>query len=328
MNWPQGIRAGVASCGIKEDGLDVGVLVAGDPCAWAGVFTQNAAAAAPVTWSKSLLGSSLKAIVANSGNANACTGHAGESAARATALAASVALGCEPNEIALASTGPIGVELAVDRLTTGVESCVADLGAPPLDFARSIMTTDTKPKLVEARCGSARVLGVAKGAAMIAPNMATMLAFVVTDAAVDATHLQSCLSAAADASFNRVSIDGCESTNDSVFALATGRVGVAEEPFARCVEAVCVELARQIACDAEGSARSMRIAIDGARSTQAAVAFGKGVASSALWRTAVNGSDPNWGRIVAALGSVDNTLDLSEVEVSIGAEQVFSRGEP
>jgi glutamate N-acetyltransferase/amino-acid N-acetyltransferase len=293
------------------------------------VFTQNAAAAAPVEWSRSLLGSPLRAIVANSGNANACTGGAGERAVRTTARAAAVSLGCEPQDVALASTGPIGVELPVERLTTGVESCVEDLEAGPLDFARAIMTTDTNPKLVETRCGSARVVGVAKGAAMIAPNMATMLAFVTTDADADPRDLQSALGEAADMSFNRVCIDGCESTNDSVFALATGRAGTIDhELLTRSVQEVCVELARQIASDAEGSSRSMCIAIHGARSTPAAVALGKAVANSALWRAAVNGADPNWGRIVSALGSVDHDLDLSEVEVSIGAEQVFSRGEP
>lgn len=329
MKWPKGIRAGVAASGIKPGGgLDVGVIVPDRPVAWAGCFTQNAAAAAPVRWSRGLIGRSLEALVANSGNANACTGTAGEFAVRRTVRAVADAFACPHNAIAVASTGPIGVSLPAEKIESGIAVC-RDLHATPEDFARSIMTTDTYPKTIDVQCGGATVTGVAKGAAMIAPNMATMLAFIVTDAEVGSQTLQGMTAAAVDQSFNRISIDGCESTNDSVFVLASGVRGpVDERALGRCLDEVCGELARQIVADAEGATRSMRIYVDGAATKVAAVELAKAVAASALWRAALNGADPNWGRVLAAIGGVDRRLNIGDVDLWIGAEQVFARGEP
>lgn len=184
-------------------------------------------------------------------------------------------------------------------------------------------------KSARVTAGRASVVGVAKGAAMCAPNMATMLAFLTTDAAVDGATLQGALSAAVDASFNRISIDGCESTNDSVFLLSSG-AGVACETDAlyTAVAQVCLSLAEQIARDAEGATRLMRVHVKGARDASTATSLGRAVADSVLWRCAVHGADPNWGRVLSALGSVDRDLRLDEVTVSIGREVVFAQGEP
>ena len=328
VRWPGGISsAGVAS-GIKDEGLDLGVLVADTAVAWAGTFTKNAAAAAPVLWSKALLGSRVRAIVVNSGNANACTGRAGRDAVAATAQATAAALGCDVGEVLVASTGPIGVRLPVDRLMGALPSALDDVGPDATSFAESILTTDSVPKVSQAEAGGATVVGVAKGAAMIAPNMATMLAFLATDARVHDDALRSHLRSAVGRSFDRISIDACESTNDSVFLMSTGAVDVDAVRFGAAVESVCKDLAEQIVRDAEGGTRLMRIQIEGASSVREAVLLGKAVAASDLWRAAVNGKDPNWGRVVSALGSVARHLDLTALEISIGPEVVFSGGEP
>lgn len=330
MKWPSGIRSSGLGCGIKTDGAsDLGLLASSGPVVWAGTFTKNAAAAAPVIWSRERLGGTVRAIVCNSGNANACTGAAGADAVRATAAAVAESLGCTPDEVLVASTGPIGVALPVEKILSSVPRLTDGLSEDVESFARSIMTTDTSMKIATASAGDAVVVGVAKGAAMCAPNMATMLAFIATDAAVGADELQGALGRAVDRSFNRVSIDGCESTNDSVFVVASGAAGsVSPENLARALEEVCGALAEQIALDAEGAAKLMRISVSGAADDSAAAAMGRAVADSVLWRCAVHGGDPNWGRILSALGSVERGLDLARVSVSIGAELVFDRGEP
>ena len=328
MRWPSGIRSAGVAGGIKPEGLDIGVLVADRPVAWAGMFTRNAAAAAPVLWSRSRLGSKVRALVVNSGNANACTGTPGTDAVAATAHAAAASLGCEADEILIASTGPIGVQLPVAKLLGALPGAIASAGEEPTTFTEAILTTDTGPKTSEAAAGSATVVGVAKGAAMIAPNMATMLAFLATDARLDDDELNSHLRSAVGRSFDRISVDACESTNDSVFLMSTGEVEVGSDAFASAVLAVCKDLAEQIVRDAEGATKVLRIQIEGAASEAAAVALGRAVAASDLWRAAVHGRDPNWGRVAAALGSVERGLDMGLLEISIGPELVFGRGEP
>ena len=330
VSWPAGVAASGVAAGIKPAGEpDLGVLALEEPAAWAGTFTRSGAAAAPVTWSRNLLGRPLRAIVVNSGNANACTGAAGEAAVAATAHAAALLLGCSPDEVALASTGPIGTKLPVDKVVAGLPRAVGALTPDVAPFAEAILTTDTRCKVARHAGGGFEVVGVAKGAAMLAPNMATMLAFLATDAAADAAVLQRVLAAAVRTSFDRISVDACQSTNDSVFLVSSGVAGPAQEDnLLGAVTQVCADLAEQMVRDAEGGSRLVRIRVAGARSEADAEALARGVAASALWRAAVHGGDPNWGRVVAALGAVDPGLDLSDLAVSIGSETVFSDGEP
>lgn len=328
LSWPAGFISASGGCGIKPGHPDLAVLIASEPVAWAGAFTTNAASAAPVRWSRSLLGRPVRAVVVNSGNANACTGAAGVGAVEATATAAARALGCETEEILVASTGPIGVPLPSDLLVAAIPGLIADAGEDASGFAEAILTTDTRTKTATATCGGGTIVGVAKGAAMAAPNMATMLAFIATDLEVPAELGREVLREAVDGSFNRISIDGCESTNDSVFLLASGIAGTAEPGFAAAVADVCRSLAEQIVRDAEGATRFVRIEVEGAASPGAAADLGRAVAGSVLWRAAMNGGDPNWGRILAALGAADRALDVARIEVAIGSEVVFSGGEP
>lgn len=330
MRWPAGIRSAGVACGIKPEGAaDIGLLVVDEPAAWAGTFTKNGAAAAPVEWSRSLLGSPIRAIVVNSGNANACTGSVGMDAVRATVAAVADSIGCTEREVAVASTGPIGVRLPVKKITTALPDAAGALSDSPEAMATAILTTDTTIKTASASVDGCNIVGIAKGAAMLAPNMATMLAFVATDAPLDALALQHALNGAVKSSFDRISVDACESTNDSVFLISSGRgPAVDEQGFAAALEVVCRSLAEQMVRDAEGGSRLVRIEITGAEDEDHAVVLGRSVAASALWRAALHGADPNWGRVLAALGSVDRKLDLSEMKVSIAGHVVFDAGEP
>lgn len=327
VTWPRGFASAGTSCGIKAEGaLDLGLLVCDGPAKWAGTFTRNAAAAACVDWCRSRLGGTVRAVVVNSGNANACTGTAGEKAVREVAAATAASVGCTLDEVLVSSTGPIGVPLPYDRITTALPSLT--VSASDDAFSQAIMTTDTHPKVAHATSGDATVVGVAKGAAMLAPNMATMLAFIATDARVEERVLAEVVSDAVDVSFNRLCIDACESTNDSVFLLSSGLVDVETNAFAEAVATVCRDLALQMAHDAEGGTKVVTISVHGAADDASATDLGKAVATSVLWRAAVNGSDPNWGRVLSALGSIDRTLSLDEVELGIGDVVVFSKGEP
>ena len=329
MKWPTGVRSSGLACGIKSaGGLDLGLIAAERPVVWAGTFTRNAAAAAPVVWSRSMLGSKVRAIVVNSGNANACTGPEGEAAVVREAEAVAEHLGCSPAEVLVASTGPIGVPLPVDLITGSIGDAAGRLVDDPTPFARSILTTDTVTKIATAPAGDATVVGVAKGAAMLAPNMATMLAFLATDAEIDQPSLAKVLDAAVSRSFNRISVDSCESTNDSVFALATGEVASDVNLLAEAIELVCRDLALAMVRDAEGGSRVLHIVVDGASDEDAACVLARSIADSALWRAALHGGDPNWGRVLAAMGSVDPDLDLSQVEVEIGGVALFAGGAP
>ena len=328
--WPSGLRsAGVAS-GIKPSGaLDCGLLVADHPAVWAGTFTRNAAAAACVEWCRERRGAPARALVVNSGNANACTGTAGRTTVAATASAAAAELGCEPDDVLVCSTGPIGVPLDAGLLAASLPQATAALSPDTDDFARSLLTTDTYTKVSTASAGAASVVGVAKGAAMLAPNMATMLAFIGTDGAVEPDELQAALSYAVERSFNRLCIDACESTNDSVIAIATGAGPTVDDSELRsALLKVCGELALKMARDAEGGTKLIRVRVDGARGEDHAVSLGKSVAASNLWCAAAHGADPNWGRVLSAMGSVDRTLDISGASVTIGDEVVFASGEP
>ena len=330
VTWPSGVQSAGVAAGIKADGaLDLGMIVTDSPVTWAGTFTKNAAAAAPVKWCRSRIGDRVRAIVVNSGNANACTGRAGESAVDSVIEAAAAAIGCAPEEVLNASTGPIGVPLATDLLVDAIPHALGSLSKDVDSFGLSILTTDTRPKTTMHDSSGAAIVGVAKGAAMLAPNMATMLAFLVTDAAIEGVELQAMLDAAVATSFDRISVDACESTNDSVFLLATGRAGAVDgDEFASELTAACADLAEQMVRDAEGGSKLVRIRVAGAADEAAAVSLGRAVAASALWRAAVHGADPNWGRVLAALGAADRGLDLNRIGLSIGDETLFVAGAP
>jgi len=330
VTWPPGILSAGVACGIKRGGVpDLGIIVADDAMSWAGTFTKNAAAAASVVWSRALLDKQVHALVVNSGNANACTGTQGAAAVEETAREAARVIGCDPQQVLIASTGPIGIQLPVDLVLEGLPRAVAELSEDPGAFARSILTTDTVIKTSSVRVGNASIAGVAKGAAMLAPDMATMLAFVATDAAVAGPRLQHSLNESVARSFDCICVDACESTNDSVYLLATGAAGpIDHDLFAKGLQEVCSDLAEQIVRDAEGATRFMRVRVSGARDDHAARALGRAIAASALWRAAAHGSDPNWGRVLAALGAADRTLDPTMVELRIGQEIVYTHGEP
>ncbi|HEX2056851.1 MAG TPA: bifunctional glutamate N-acetyltransferase/amino-acid acetyltransferase ArgJ [Actinomycetota bacterium] len=330
VTWPRGVRSSGVAAGVKADGEpDLGIVALDAAGPWAGTFTRSGAAAAPVTWSRRLAGGPLRAIVVNSGNANACTGAAGEAAVERTAGAAAAELGCRPAEVAVASTGPIGIPLPLAKVLHGLPSAVQHLSSGTGAFARAILTTDTRPKIARRVGDGFEVVGVAKGAAMLAPSMATMLAFLATDAASDAGALQRTVTQSVRTTFDRIDVDGCQSTNDSVFLLSSGAAGtVAEDALAAAVANVCADLAEQMVRDAEGGSRLVRVRVSGADDEEAAETLARSVASSALWRAAVHGGDPNWGRVVAALGAADPRLDLARLTLSIGPVEVFRAGEP
>ncbi|HEX2296337.1 MAG TPA: bifunctional glutamate N-acetyltransferase/amino-acid acetyltransferase ArgJ [Actinomycetota bacterium] len=330
VRWPAGVASSGVAAGIKPAGdADLGLVALGRPAAWAGTFTRSGAAAAPVTWSRGLLGRSLRAIVVNSGNANACTGAAGEHAVAATVRAAASRLGCAPEEVAVASTGPIGVRLPVKNVVSGIPRAVAGLTPDVAPFADAILTTDTRRKVSRRVEDGFEVVGVGKGAAMLAPNMATMLAFLATDAVAATEDLQGILTRAVRTTFDRISVDACQSTNDSVFLVASGTAGEADPGrLEAAVAAVCADLAEQMVRDAEGGSKLVRIRVTGAPTEEHAEDLARGVAASALWRAAVHGADPNWGRIAAALGALDPALDMRGVSLAIGPEVVFEAGEP
>jgi glutamate N-acetyltransferase/amino-acid N-acetyltransferase len=337
---PLGFTAGAAKAGVKTavaERLDVGLIVSDRPCVAAGVFTTNQVIAAPcVLTRKHLEGGTLRGIVVNSGIANACTGDEGDRAAAAMADAAAKAIGCAVNEVGVASTGVIGWQLPVDRIAKGVAG-IRPSAAGFDDFSRAIMTTDTKPKLVTntATIGgvTVRVLGVAKGAGMIHPNMATLLTFVITDAAIPATALAPIVKHAADRSFNAISVDGDTSTNDTLLVLANGASGSpttadAVSQVAVLIDLVCETLARAIVADGEGVTKVFAVRVSGAATDEDARRAARTITTSNLVKTAIHGADPNWGRILAAAGRSGARVEDRKASVRIGGLDVFTDGAP
>ena len=340
VTFAAGFTAGATAAGVKSgtpERLDVGLIVADRPCVAAATFTTNQVIAAPCVVTKRHVGAGpLRGVVVNSGNANACTGEQGERDAVAMAEAAAKAIGAKPMEIAVASTGVIGVPLPVDRITRALGQIRPALDGWD-DLSRAIMTTDTRPKIVERevwlRGRPVRVGGIAKGAGMIHPNMATLLAFVTTDARLDPSAAQRALAAATDASFNAISVDGDTSTNDTALLLASGAsevdvTGEAWEPFTEALTEVCGELARMIVADGEGATKVFEVRVRGAASPSEARTAARTITTSNLVKTAIHGADPNWGRILAAAGRSGARVDQRRASVRIGDVDVFSRGAP
>ncbi len=338
---PHGFRAAGVTAGLKKSGsLDMAVLAADGPCAAAGVYTTNRVCAAPVKWCRALTPSSaIRAVVVNSGNANAATGAQGLADAQRTAETAARLLGCRPDQVLVASTGVIGRPLPMNRIEAGTAQAMAALVPEAAAFAtaaRAIMTTDTRPKIVNRTFTSGgretAILGLAKGAAMIGPRMATMLGFLLTDASVAADDLRAILSRAVDRSFNCLSVEGHASTNDTVLLLASGQgpalAGQALAEFAAMVESACETLAQAIADDGEGSTHFITIEVDGCATEADARSIARCVADSPLVKTAIHGADPNWGRIVSAAGYAGVMFEEQDLSLTINGVVVYDRGAP
>jgi glutamate N-acetyltransferase/amino-acid N-acetyltransferase len=337
---PLGFRAAAVAAGIKPGRPDLALLVAEASCTAAGVFTTNLAQAAPVLVSREhLAGGRARAIVVNAGCANAGTGEGGLADARETAEVAARTLGCPAREVLVASTGVIGVRLPMDKVRAGIAEAGRRLSRQGgADAARAMMTTDTKPKeaVVGLRVGDAACLigGVAKGAGMIAPHMATMLAFFATDAAVETPLLRRALVEAVGESLNRITVDGDTSTNDCAVVLASGarpappidREGPAFDAFRGALIQTAQQLARLLVGDGEGVTRVAEVRVEGARTAAEADRVARTVAESPLVKTALHGGDPNWGRVLAAVGRAGVPLDVSRVSIWIGEVQVAEGG--
>ena len=329
---PEGFVAGGLHCGIKASGApDLAVVATADgaPVAAAGVFTQNLACAGPVQVSKrhlSATGGRAAAVVLNSGNANCATGNDVDVAEQMCALTAK-GVGCAADEVLVCSTGLIGIPLALAPLESGISALAGHLdgdGGPAA--ARAIMTTDTVPKEVVVEGDGWVIGGMAKGAAMLAPNMATMLAVLTTDAAVDADDLQPLLASAVQTSFNRVVVDGCTSTNDTVLVLAGGTAAVPDlDEFGVALEQACRSLALQMARDAEGHTKMVTITIEEAASIEDAERAARKLAGSLLVKSSFYGADPYWGRVLSDLGTAGVALDVDAVTIAYD-DVVVSKG--
>ncbi len=340
VTFAKGFRAAGVEAGISAvDGKkDLALVVNDGPlAAMAGVFTPNRFCAAPVQWTRGVVADGhAKAVILNSGGANACTGRAGYDQSSATAATVAELLGCTPDDVAVCSTGLIGELLPLDNVLAGAaaaHAALADTAQAGADAAHAIMTTDTKPKTVEIEGNGYRIGGMVKGSGMIAPQLATMLCVITTDAVVTAGQMQAALAVGVDTSFNRIDVDGCMSTNDTVLLMASGASGVEPDPdeFNALVAQACAALARQIIGDGEGASHDVRITVAGATSEDAALACGRAVAASNLLKCAIAGNDPNWGRVVSSLGTVPETVapyDPNRVTVDINGVRICDGGKP
>ena len=329
-----GFRASGIAAGIKKSGdLDLALVVNDGPLqAAAGVFTRNRVSAAPVQWSRQVLKEgNLRAIVLNSGGANACTGPDGFADTHRSAEKVAEVLGCGPIEVAVCSTGLIGQRLPMPELLAGIEMAAAGLSVSGCaSAAQAIMTTDSVSKTAEARGNGFTVGGMAKGAGMLAPGLATMLVVLTTDAVADAAELDAVLRTATSRTFDRIDSDGCMSTNDTVLLLASGASGVTPTAteLAIAVEFVCAALARALIADAEGATKDIRIDVINAATEADAVEAGRAVSRSNLLKCAVHGADPNWGRVLAAVGTTGAAFEPDRLGVAINDVWVCREGMP
>ena len=328
-----GFRAAGVAAGLKRSGgLDLALIVSGAPAAAAGVFTSHRAAAAPVHLSRDrIAGGTAQVIVVNAGCANAVTGPRGRRDAEAMAAEAAAAVGVDPGLALVCSTGKIGNFLAMDRVSRGIAEAAGRLGTDDAAAADAILTTDTRRKTAAvSHADGWRLGGMAKGAGMIAPDMATMLAFITTDAVVAPDLLQKALAAAVNDSFNAITVDGECSTNDTVLVLANGASGItpSADDVAAALGSVCGSLARAIVEDGEGATKFVRVVVTGARTPEEARRAARSVAESPLLKCALFGEDANWGRVAAALGKTDAGLDLDSLSIAMGGVTLFDRGQP
>jgi glutamate N-acetyltransferase / amino-acid N-acetyltransferase len=328
----KGFTAAGIAAGIKDSGgADLALVVNDGPSrAAAGVFTANRVKAAPVLWSEQVLkGGAVSAVVLNSGGANACTGPLGFQNTHATAEAAARALGHSAGEIAVASTGLIGVRLPMDRLLTGIHDAAGQLSPYGGEKAAiAIKTTDTVHKTAVAEGTGFTVGGMAKGAGMLAPGLATMLVVLTTDADLGAPALDEALRAATRTTFDRIDSDGCMSTNDTVLLMASGasQVVPGREEFAEAVRAVCDDLGQQLIRDAEGASKDIRVEVVRAASEADAVEVGRSIARNNLLKCALHGEDPNWGRVLSAIGTTQAAFEPDQLNVAINGVWVCRDG--
>ncbi len=329
---PKGFLFAGVNCGIKKEELDLGIIFSPTPAEWAGMFTTNAFKAGPVLVSQSKVQNKVRAIIVNSGIANAGTGEKGIRDAEEMCRMLGENLGLGEDEVLVASTGVIGKALPMEKIKEGIGKAIAKLSPDAFSlFARAIMTTDRSPKIVERELSSAKgkvnILGIAKGAGMIHPNLATMLVFILTDAKAPGELLKKYLKEAVDSSFHCLTIDGDTSTNDSVFLLANGESGIeVGEAFRKVLGEVCLELSEMIAKDGEGATKLIRIKVMGAPSRDTAREVGRRVAISPLVKTALFGEDPNVGRILCALGNSPCPIEPGKIDVHLGGFKVVSKG--
>jgi len=329
---PLGFRAAGVAAGIKASGsADVAVVINDGPSgAAAGVFTANRVKAAPVLWSRQVLvGGSVRAVVLNSGGANACTGPAGFRDTHQTAEHLAGLLGIGAGEVAVCSTGLIGERLPLDKLLAGVTTATGQAAADGgLAAADAIRTTDTVPKTCAIACSGYQIGGMGKGAAMLAPALATMLVVLTTDADLPKAALEAALREAVRTTFDRLDTDGCMSTNDTVLLLASGASGTTPDPaeFTARLTAACAELATQMQADAEGASKAITIEVTGAASEPDAVEVGRAIARCNLLKCAIHGEDPNWGRVLAAVGTTAAAFEPDQLSVAINGVWVCKEG--
>ena len=342
---PRGFSFSAAHCGLKRAKLDLGLVLSETPASTAVLFTKNQVVAAPVLISRENLRKSkgrMRAVIVNSANANCCTEKDGRPAARNTAAALAKQIdGANAAEVVVCSTGVIGGEFRVDKILAAVPALVKSRASDAVtftQFARAIMTTDTRPKWAAAKCRiggkQVRLLGCAKGSGMIHPNMATMLSFLVTDAAISPKLLDRALRSVAQSTYNSITVDGDSSTNDTVAILANGQSGAlpiaagsaAYKSFCEALEKVCNSLAYAIVEDGEGAQRVIEIEVRGTPSDEAARTIGQTIATSPLVKTAFAGADPNWGRILAAAGRSGVKFDYERVDILLAGMLVCKNG--
>lgn len=339
VTFAQGFSAAGVEAGISavEGKKDLALVVNNGPLDMAaGVFTSNRFCAAPVQWTRKIVADGhVKAVILNSGGANACTGQPGYEQSKATAQKVAALVGAKDSDIAVCSTGLIGELLPLDHVLSGADkafAALADTAQAGADASHAIMTTDTKPKTVELEGSNGfHVGGMVKGSGMIAPQLATMLCVITTDALVSAGQLQAALNAGVEMSFNRIDVDGCMSTNDTVLLLASGASGIEPDPdeFNDLVAQATASLARQIIGDGEGASHDIRVKVTGATTEDAALACGRAVAASNLLKCAIFGNDPNWGRIVSSLGTVPPEVapyDSNKVTVDVNGVRICENG--
>jgi len=333
VKLPQGFVASATAAGLKSSGAkDLTLIVNEGPSQWAAaVFTSNQVVAAPVLWSKEVIkGSVVKAVVLNSGGANACTGPKGFQDTHATAEHVAKLLNHSSSEVFICSTGMIGEFLPMDKIWSGLDVLSKNLSNDSLlECAHAIMTTDSVPKISNISENGVQVSGIAKGAGMLAPALATMLCVILTDALLPADAKQ-IFEETVDRTFNRIDSDGCTSTNDTILFMSSGASGVqlTQEECASMLEETCSSLADQLIADAEGSTKKIEINVVNARSASDAVNVGRACARNNLLKAAIFGGDPNWGRVLAAVGTADAFMDPNIIDVSLNGIQVCVSSAP
>ncbi len=333
MRLPEGFIGGATAAGLKSNGaLDLTIIQnIGPRFDAAAVYTSNKVVAAPVMWSREVTkGKVVRAVALNSGGANACTGSQGFQDTHKTAEKVGQLLGMSSGEVVICSTGLIGERLPVDKIIFGLDVIASNLSAQSLDdVSRAIMTTDTVPKVATSQVEAVTVTGIAKGAGMLAPTLATMLSVVMTDAVLPA-NAQEIFSKVIDRTFNRIDSDGCTSTNDTVLLMGSGASGIelSAQNLTAVLTEVCASLADQLIADAEGSTKSVSISVTGAANEEDAVEIARACARNNLLKCAIFGGDPNWGRVLAAVGTAKAEMDPLSIDVVLNGVEVAKGSAP